>query len=76
MDILKEDEELFQIYKKLKAKRIRELKEAKENLEEIVKILRKEADDYFILYITLRRLILGDFKGYEERKKYLLKRLE
>jgi len=76
LDILKEDEELFQIYKKLKAKRIRELKEAKENLEEVVKILRKEADDYFILYITLRRLILGDFKGYEERKKYLLKRLE
>ncbi len=73
--IRKEDEELFKLYKRLKAKRINELKKVQNNLDAI-KVLRKEADDYFIIYIALRRLILGDIKGFKERKEYLLRRLE
>lgn len=74
--IRKEDHELFQLYKLLKAKRNREVAEAQGRGEDILSAIRKEADDYFILFVSLHLLVGGNFKGYLERKALLKRRLE
>lgn len=68
----KEAGDLFEIYKRLESKRIREY----QLRGDPAKIEARKADDHFILYIALHLLIQGNVHAYHERKTRLIQRAQ
>ncbi len=66
---------LFDLSKKLKAKRIRDYSEASLTGGDQVKILRSEMEDNYLLFVTLHLLVQGDQDNYLKRLKHLEARL-
>jgi hypothetical protein len=73
-DIKAACDSLFDIYKALKRVRIREQSRVAKNPALLQKSLRDEADDYFLIFMALRQIIMEDEHGYEERKIKLVSR--
>jgi len=69
-DIRRESASLFEIYKKLESKRIREYQAGGDPLQ----VEARKADDHFLLYIALHLLVQGDVQAYRGRKMRLMER--
>jgi len=69
-EIRKEADLLFEIYKRLEAKRISEYQVGDEPL----RIEARKAEDHFLLYIALHLLVHGEWEAYRGRRMRLLER--
>jgi hypothetical protein len=70
-EIRAEADGLFELYRKLEARRIAEYRAGGSPLQ----IETNKAVDHFILYVALHQLVRGNTKGYRERKELLVRRL-